>query len=335
MVGGSKASSAATVQRGLMLRRLQHSQLQNALIRQKTQRFFALKALCRSVELRRQLSHAQTAASCAAGVARPIPAPPLDPSVKALIEKLTEIAKIVPEYSEDRPGLPRQRALLRRGEPNSEQQRAAIGYPSRAHTSDRKAFLAATMGGLTSESETMGNLSDSTHKAEDNDSSVGGEGIEAAVGDSHVPNTLFNEEEEYMDPAEEDEILGEQLRNLDSSMNTMFQDLEKKVKTDGNRDLESSKEEKEAEKVREEEHRQKEKAALMAQLEGLSGGGLHRRPKWRWIAEGIDDPHPDRVLKGKYLWKAATLLIIVFYVRPKMTLMQRKARWDKHELVGK
>ncbi|CAM9672517.1 unnamed protein product [Pylaiella littoralis] len=129
-----------------------------------------------------------------------------------------------------------------------------------------------------------------------------------------------------MDPAEEDEILGEQLRSLDSSMNTMFQDLEKKVKTDGNRNLESSKEEKEAEKVREEEHRQKEKAALMAQLEGLSGGGLHRRPKWRWIAEGIDDPHPDRVLKGKYLWKAATLLIIVFYVRPKMTLMQRKAR---------
>lgn len=332
-VGDSKISSSAAQHR-LMLQRLQHSQLQNALIRHKTQRFLALKLLRRSVELRRQLSHAQTAASSGAGgFARPTPAPPLDPGVKALIEKLTEIADILPRYSDDELGQPKQRTLRKRGDRTSEQQRAVAGFPSEEHATEGKASLAATTttGGSTSESVSLGHPGNRSHK-EAEDDSMGGEETQAAVGGS--PGLSAPSNEDYTDPEEEDDlILNQQLRELDSNMNTMFQDLEKKVaKMDGSKEPESSKEEEDAEKKVKQEHRQKERAALVAQLEGLSRDGLTRRPKWRWIAEGIDDPDPDRVLKGKHLWKAATLLIVVFYVRPKRALMQRKARWDKTKL---
>lgn len=316
----------------VILRHLQHSQLQNALVRHKAQRFLALRALGRSVELRRQLSHAQTAASSAAGgVARPT-APPLDPSVKALIEKLTDIAEILPGYCGDQQlGQPIQRTLYGGGEPKNEQQRAAAGYPSRAHATEGNASLVASTTATetpASESEMTGHLGDDTHTGEGHRSRMGGGEIEAAVEGSQDPSAQLNEE--YMNPAEEEEdgdvILGQQLRELDSNMNTMFQDFEKKViQKDGGKDPEFSKEQEE-EKKQEDENRQKERAALLVQLEELSGGGLTRRPKWRWIEEGIDDPHPDRVLKGKHLWKAATMLIIVFYVRPRRALMQRKAR---------
>lgn len=316
----------------VIFRYLQHSQLQNALIRHKAQRFLALKTLGRSVVLRRQLSHAKKAAS-SGGVAGPTPAPPLDPSVKALIEKLTEIADILPGYRDDQQhGQPRQHARTPygRGEPNNEQERAEAGYSSRSHANEGKAPQVASTTTATEtpagESETIGHLSDGTHKDEGHRSKMGGDEMEAAEEGSPGPSAQLHEE--YMIPAEEegDIILGQQLRELDLNMSTMFQDLEKKVKPDvGGKDPEFSKE-REEEKKQEEENRQKERAALLVQLEGLSSGGLTRRPKWRWIAEGIDDPHPDRVLKGKHLWKAATMLIIVFYVRPKKALMQRKAR---------
>ncbi|CAM9213125.1 unnamed protein product [Ectocarpus sp. 4 AP-2014] len=155
----------------------------------------------------------------------------------------------------------------------------------------------------------------------------------AVRGAQQDPSAL--KEEEYMDLEEEDDILGQQLRELDSNMSTMFQNLEKNVGKDGKKDSdlfknanaqENRSKEEDVEKKRGEQDRQKERAALLAQLKGLSDGGLTRRPKWRWIAEGVHDPPPDRVLKGRHLWKAAALLIIVFFVRPKRTLMQRKAR---------
>lgn len=175
----------------------------------------------------------------------------------------------------------------------------------------------------------MSNQLDSVlHHAED------GEEVDMAVrGAQQDPSAL--KEEEYMDLAEEDDILGQQLRELDSNMSKMFQNLESNVGKDGKRDSdlfknadaqENHSKEEDVEKKRKEQDRQKERAALLAQLKGLSDGGLTRRPKWRWIAEGVHDPPPDRVLKGRHLWKAAALLIIVFFVRPKRTLMQRKAR---------
>eukprot|EP00752_Nemacystus_decipiens_P010159 g9052.t1 len=167
------------------------------------------------------------------------------------------------------------------------------------------------------------------NEADDDDDGFGDEEMDTAVGGSLGPSS----NDDFMGAAEEDDAMTQQLRELGSDMNTVFQDLEKKGKKGKDGDLskkagasENLSKEKDEERKREEDRRERERAALLAQLEGLSGGGHTRRPLWRWIADGVHDPHPDRVLKGKQLWKAAALLVIVFFVRPKMTLMQRKAR---------
>lgn len=330
-----------------MLRRLHHSQLHNVLIRHKAQRFVALKTLHRSAALRRQLSQARAAASSVAVGASSTTAPSLDPSVKALIEKLTELAEVLPYgHSGEKT------QLYGRGDPNTGQQSVdAAGYPPRTrmqNVAEGKLPLAATTTteraaprGLPSEitkngaihgweaKELPGSLS-ATNEAEDGDDGFGGEEMDTTEGSlgPHVPSN-----EDFMGSTEEDDILTQQLRELDSNMNNVFQDLEKKGRKIKDSELfkkagtlEKRSTEEDGERKREEDKRQKERAALLAQLEGLSGGGHTRRPLWRWVAEGVDDPNPDRVLKGKQLWKAAALLVIVFFVRPKRTLMQRKAR---------
>lgn len=344
-------STASSAQHALMLRCLRHSQLQNALIRHKAQRFVALKTLHRSAELRRHLSRAEAAGYSSVPAASSTTPPPLDPSVKALIDKLTEIADILPcRYSGDQPGQTGQRAFYVGAEPNTEQQSTAAGCPPRAqvHATEGKPPLAATTteraaprglsngkdgtvhgseGSARTDNLTPTNEAD----ADDDDDGFGSEGMGMVVGDPlAAPLT-----EDFMGSTEEDDILTQQLRELDSSVGTVFQDLERKGKKSGSKDSELPKKtgapenlskKEDEERKREEDNRQKEKAALLAQLEGLSGGGHTRRPKWRWIADGVDDPDPDRVLKGKQLWKAAALLVIVFFVRPRRTLMQRKAR---------
>lgn len=349
-------STASSSQHTLILRRLHHSQLQNALIRHKAQRFVALKTLHRSAELRRQLSQARAAASSAAVGASSTTQPPLDPSIKALIEKLTELAEMLPcgysGHHPHQPGWPAQRAVYGEGEPMAEQQSAeAAGYPPRtrvqnaiegraplaAKTTTERAASRGLPNGTNKEattrgweeSEPTGSLR-GTNEAEDDDDGFGGEEMDTVVG-SHGPRAPSNED--FMGPTEEDDILTQQLRELDSNMNTVFQDLEKKGKKIKDSELskkagalENLSKEEDEEKKREEDNRQKERAALLAQLEGLSGGGHTRRPKWRWIADGVDDPDPDRVLKGKQLWKAAALLVIVFFIRPRRKLMQRKSR---------
>ena len=356
-------STASSAQHALILRRLRHSQLQNALIKHKAQRFVALRTLHRSAELRRQLSQARAAAaSSAAGGANSAIPPPLDPSVKALIEKLTELAEVIPYgYSGDQHGRsPAQRVFYQGGnldvEDHQQQNAEAAGYQPRArvqNATDGKTLAAAATaaeqaaprgppaelnkdGGASNrgweEREPTGSVSATNEPDDEDNDAFGGEEMEAAAGGPLGPRAPSNED--FMGTTEEDDILIQQLRELDSNMNTVFQDLEKKGKKSKDSELSKktgaaenlSKEEDEGKK-REEDSRQKERAALLAQLEGLSGGGHTRRPLWRWIAEGVDDPHPDRVLKGKHLWKAAALLVIVFFVRPKRTLMQRKARY--------
>lgn len=330
-----------------MLRHLQRSQLQNALIRHKAQRFVALKTLRRSAELRRQLSHARAAAAATGGGgSSETPPAPLDPSVKALIEKLTEIAEILPfGYSDDQPT--RQRSFYGGDGPRYEHQQSAEGrpYPQGHSSVGGKPSLAASLAGravsrgppdgkgdVIGDSEWEGS-GPSENLAAANEADEG-DGLDAVEGGGSTGPSGLAEQDLMV--AEDDDVLGQQLRELDSNMNTMFQDLEKKPKIDGgNMDSEATKKasapedltaEEDAERKREEDIRKKERMALLAQLEGLSGGGFTRRPKWRWIAEGIHDPDPDRVLKGKHLWKAAALLIIVFFVRPRRNLMQRKAR---------
>ncbi len=345
VVDSTATASSSAAQHALMLRRLQRSQLQNALIRHQAQRFVALKALRQSAELRRQLSHARAAAAAAGGGATTPTRPPrLDPSVEALIEKLTEIAEILPfGYSGDQPT--RQHSFYGGGGPRSEHQRAeARSYPQAHSTVEGKPSHAASLaeravsrgppdgeGGVIGDSEweesaPSGNLA-GKNEADEVD------GLDAVEGGGSTGPSALAEQDLMV--AEDDDVLGQQLRELDSNMKTMFQDLQKKPKIDGTTDPEASKKasapedlsaEEDAERKREEDIRKKERTALLAQLEGLSGGELTRRPKWRWIAEGIHDPDPDRVLKGKHLWKAAALLIIVFFVRPRRNLLQRKAR---------
>lgn len=347
VVDSTTTGSAVAAQHALMLRRLQRSQLQNALIRQKAQRFVALKALRRSTELRRQLFHARAAAAAsAAGVAAsPTPSPPLDPSVKALIEKLSELAEILPfGYNGDQTTQPREHSFRGGGGgPSNDQQSAAASSYAQAHgTVKGKPPLAASVA----ERPGLRGLPDGREKDESvweegwpsgslaaPNEAEEGDGLDAVEGQGSSGPSALSEKDTTV--TEDDDVLGQQLSELDSSMNTMFQDLQKKPKVDGNLDSEASKKagaleersaKEDAEKKREEDFRKKERTALLAQLEGLSGGGQTRRPKWRWIAEGIHDPDPDRVLKGKQLWKAAALLIIVFFVRPRRNLMQRKAR---------
>lgn len=329
----------------LMMRHLRHSQLEHALIRQKAQRFVALKALRRSVELRRQLSRAQQAAfSSTAGASATLTNPPaLDPSVKALIDKLTELAEILPSgYSSTQgtTGQPLQRAFHRGDEPN-EQHDSITGNPSLATTTTGRIAPQSLPGGGKKEgtiherswhqTEETAHLDTAVHQADGSDGLIG-EDMDAAAKISHDLGAA----EDLLGPSEEEDALGQQLRELDSNMNNMFQDLEKEAKGGPSKDVdvlgktnaqqENLTEEEKRGKQRQEEERQKERAALLLQLEGLSSGTKIRRPKWRWIADGVDNPHPDRVLKGKHLWKSMALLIIVFFVRPRRTLMQRKAR---------
>lgn len=328
----------------LMLLRLQHSQLGNALIRHKAQRFVALKALRRSVELRRQLLRAQQAAVSSTAVASANLNPPgaLDPSVKALIDKLTEIAEILPFGNNSAQGLAGQ--SLRRaphGGDERNEQHLIEGEASLVQsTSERTAPQGlpgggkrdGTIGGRSwNASEATDHLKAAVHKLGGSDG-VNVEDMDATpaiAADSGGTDDLLG-------LSEDEDALGQQLRELDSNMNTMFQDLEKQEAKSGTKDSdlpgktnaqqENLSEEEKRGKQREEEERQKERAALLVQLEGLSGGKNIRRPKWRWVADGVDNPDPDRVLKGRHLWKAMALLIIVFFVRPRRTLMQRKAR---------
>lgn len=352
---GDSAASVASVQHALLFRRLQRSQIDNAVIRKKAQRFVALKTLRQTVELRQQLHQKHAAASLAGGAAEPIPTPLLDHSVKALIEKLTEIAELLPSrYYDDqqthagaRPQ-PRQHAVHGRDNTNVQQvlnrsQRRALNDVTEANVSPASSIGHAGLvdGSQDMQSGARGVVADEDgwDEGDATDLNVAKhlqaddelESKEATiVGSSDAITPLNNKE--YIDPL--DETMSHKLLELDSNVNSLFQDLEKKsaqasknesdMKTAGAR--EKAAVEAIAEKQRSEKARQRERAALMAQLEARTGGVNLRRPRWRWIAEGVENPEPDRVLQGKNLWRATAFLIIVFYVRPKRLLMQRKAR---------
>lgn len=358
-MGDSEAtpSVAASVQHALMLRRLQRSQIDNALIRNKAQRFIALKTLRRSVELRRQLQQLQQqqllqqvgatsgeksqstedsdSKSCSS---------PLDPSVKALIDKLSEIAELLPYgYRGEQAPLdarppPRQQQQQRNDASSSEQGEIVLAPSTSTTTSTGREGSQDLQnvpksgdgdddsGDRWNQSEARRNLGAATHQP-------GGVGLQE---DEEMATILDGSNEDYVDTM--DLAMHQQLLDLDSDVNSLFQDLEEQqqgpakaskesepLKKTGARDNAAT-EEADAKKKQAEIARKKERAALLAQLESISGGKLHRLPRWRWAAEGVDNPDPDRVLKGKHLWRAAALLVIVFFVRPKRQLMQRKLR---------
>ena len=282
---------------------------------------------------------------------------PLDPSVKALIDKLTEIADLLPygyrceQAPLDSRPPPRQpqRASLRnerdKNRDSSSSDQGEIVLEPSTITTCTTTHEGSDIGSQDlqnvpksgdddgdgwNQGEAGGNLGEATQQP-------GGRGLQdeemATMDNSHGNSGLFHTNEDYVDTL--DLAMHQQLLDLDSDVNSLFEDLEEQqpakaskesdLKKTGARDNAAT-EEADAKKKHAEIARKKERAALLAQLESISGGKQHRLPRWRWAAEGVDNPDPDRVLKGKLLWRAAALLVIVFFVRPKRQLMQRKLR---------
>ncbi|CAM9720247.1 unnamed protein product [Sphacelaria rigidula] len=129
--------------------------------------------------------------------------------------------------------------------------------------------------------------------------------------------------------------MGRSLDEIDSNVQSLLQDLvnASNHEADGqdgdgkksSRAREKDAAQSEAEKQRASNKRKAERAALLAQLRQGKLAKL-RRPRARWIAIGVANPTPDQILGGKSLWRAAVFLVIVFVVRPRRNIMQRKAR---------
>lgn len=364
-MGDSAPSPAvASVQHALMLRRLQRSQIGNALIRNKAQQFIALKTLRRSVELRRQLQQhqeqqqreqqqqqQQRAGATLGEESTGGESKGLDPSVKALIDKLTEIAELLP-YGYRGEQAPQQRPLQARNERDKNidifsSDQGEIGLaPSTTPTTREGSGIgsqdlqnAQKSGGDDgdgwNQSEPRRNLDAVTQQQQPEGVGLQEREETAAMDNALGNNKLLHTNEDYVDTL--DLAMHQQLLDLDSDVTSLFEDLEEQqqpankaskdsdLKKTGARDNAAT-EEADAKKKVAEVARKKERAALLAQLESISGSKQHRLPKWRWALEGVDNPDPDRILQGKNLWRAAALIIIVFFVRPKRQLLQRKMR---------
>lgn len=371
-MGDSAPSPAvASVQHALMLRRLQRSQIGNALIRNKAQQFIALKTLRRSVELRRQLQQhqeqqqrkqqqqQQQRAGAPLGEESTGESKGLDPSVKALVDKLTEIAELLP-YGYRGEQAPQQRplqaSLRNERDKNIDVFSSAQGEigltPSTTTPTTREGSTIGSQdlqnaqksggddGDGWNQSEPRRNLDAVTQQQQQQQQPEGvglQEGEEMVAMDNALGNNklLHTNNEDYVDTL--DLAMHQQLFDLESDVTSLFEDLEEQqqpankaskdsdLKKTGARDNAAT-EEADAKKKAAEVARKKERAALLAQLESISGGKQHRLPKWRWALEGVDNPDPDRILQGKNLWRAAALIIIVFFVRPKRQLLQRKMR---------
>lgn len=337
-VNGDSAAFTGALQHVVLLRRLQRSQIDNALIKKKAQQLIALKTFHRSVELRRQLSQAQATNSSSGRLRKEIDSPTLDPSVKALIDKLSEIAELLPSkfrgdestFAGDR----NEQNVVAQGKYGSNT--PVRSQTSSSHNVQSAASVRGLQGRSTEISSGDGWEEDESGRNRDVPAGKqeGGEGVLESEKDNG------NSSHEVMIPSNENNddlpggVMSQQLKDLDLDVDSLFQDLEKKQasntdadSTDGTR--EPTTKELDLKQKRTEIARKKEKAALLAQLEARSGGGECRHPKWRWIAQGVPNPDPDRVLQGKTLWRAVVFLVIVFYVRPKRQLMQRKARCER------
>lgn len=352
-----------TVRHSIMLRRLQRSQIENAVLQKKAQRLAALKAVRLSVDLRRQLTLARAVAGPddndnkgPTSELATLP-PPIDPSIKALIEKLTEIAELLPvryggENASSLPDLRSspQRAMLGHDEPHETSDGYRQRRPARRKDASRDTLSPApptVSGGAPgsfdrrsrprSAPATEDDVSDDAELSRRPDAVaekaaselIDGE-EEARGGDSQDGDKLSNKLVS-VDPL--NHTMSRQLRELDSNFSSLFEDLEQKdiqavsaeSAATGANGENAARQEIDAEKTRAEKARVRERALLLAQLE-RKNSGHYRRPKWRWIADGVPNPDPEKVLKGKNFWRAAVFLVIMFYVRPRKQLIARKAR---------
>lgn len=120
------------------------------------------------------------------------------------------------------------------------------------------------------------------------------------------------------------------LMELDSSVCSLFEDLKKQSGEHNKRSDTTAweiTEEAARDKKLVEGARKKEREALLIAMERARQSDC-RRPLWRWLAKGVKNPNPNQVLKGKALWRATVILVIAFHVRPKISLLQRRARYE-------
>lgn len=328
-----------------MFRRLQRSQVENVLVKTKAQRLVALKSLRRSVVLRRQLHHTRLVGKLPSDEIMTSNVPSsLEPSVKALIDKLAEIAELIPSHSFEKRSADRTSRMplnTPEGHDTTGLRRTEL-YPSND--------IVESVTGLSSsicrvQPVVVSQDLQSGWKVALNDE------------DSHLDGAATHKQDELRAPSDEGKFAGEsagemapvdtssrlhgylispeesmsqQLLDLDSDVNSLMKDLEDTHAQASGKEFDPKgareRTEVEAEKKRSEKARKRERAALLAHLEARTGGGTFRRPKWRWAAEGVPNPNPDRILSGKRWWRAAVFLVIVFYVRPRRNLMMRRAR---------
>lgn len=344
----------------VLLRRLHRAQLDNALVRNKAQWFIALRALSRSLQLRQQLTRSRQAreqhrnsTEDGNGIV-PTPPPLLDPSIKALIEKLTQIAELLPaEMNHNAPSVPNR--MTRGGgddddDNNDERTEGLKAYAPKTSTKHNRpgaaqSKVADSSDFCQSRQDQAGTTNDAGGWSDGEENQLvrrrsGEKGVEdddvaQEAGEGSLYTSRAHLLDEEVDP--ENATVGQRLNEIDSTVESLFQDLEEKSKqpaswqeTDGNPRQENPSQA-EAEKKRAEKARKRQRALYVAQL----GGKMTkiRRPRWRWISDGIPNPPPDQVLSGRSFWRAAVFLVIVFFVRPRRNILQRKARYAMHKRV--
>lgn len=368
-------------------------ELDKAILQHKTQQLVNLRALSRSLQLRQQLTRARQPQNLPLSspeqdgnnrIRPTTPAAPLDPSVKALIEKLTEIAELVSGGSnrvvpnrvmlnragqvDDNDGSLFEKGevteqvttnvpmeTLRESEPGTALKRNADGGPDFGEEEPRyenkpgTALKKNTDGGPDSGGKQHGHVG--TNDDVGGWSSDDGEGYHAENRElvdheaEEVSIAGQRTEDRPIDPSDgllvvegemdpEEATVEQSLEEIDSSVQSLLQDLvdgsnpgADTQDSDGKKSLARERDaaQREADKQRASNKRKAERLALLAQLGGGKLAKL-RRPRARWIAIGVPNPTPDQILSGKSLWRAAVFLVIMFFVRPRRNIMQRKAR---------
>lgn len=360
---GDTAACVENVRHSILVRRLQRSRIENALLQKKAQRHLALKAFRLSIELRRQLLIARAQATAdsegsgnTGSTSEPAtPPPPVDPSIKALIEKLTEVAELLPtryggEQASSLTGFRSSphRAMLGSNEPNEKPDACLQRRPARWNNVAQDALsptpptLPRGVPGSFDRRSRPRSGPDTEHESDDAEPS---RDPDVVISEKGVSEGFDGDDETKDDHRDADKVSTKLvsvdprdhtmslLQELDSNVNSLFQDLDQKAiqavnaesDATGTKRENAARQDRDAEKQREEKARKRERALLLAQLE-RKNAGHYRRPKWRWIADGVPNPDPERILKGKNFWRAAVFLVIMFYVRPRKQLLARKAR---------
>lgn len=125
---------------------------------------------------------------------------------------------------------------------------------------------------------------------------------------------------EHLDAAIDDnkKLLAGDIPVLDSKLNQ----IDKK-------NAEADREKKKKMKLEEKQRRQRMKLQMDSLLQGQN---LNILPRWRHRLRGNMNPKPEEILKGKGLFRVAYYLVMHFYVKPRLSIRNRKAQTKSSEM---